>query len=146
MKSQKDLKEIGSKEPKFCWSGPHQTRSVRGLDLGTRPAGAPDWVHCAPNHSIREQCALDNFILKFTGLLLFTIWCATGLVLQWLFSGQRLANITNRSGGARSWSDARQFKETHQSYHGLGHTYVLWQSVGLIKCSRYAWCTENGFL
>jgi hypothetical protein len=34
----------------FCWfglhqTGPvvHQTRSVRGLDLGARSAGAPDW-------------------------------------------------------------------------------------------------------
>jgi hypothetical protein len=41
-KGQKDLKKIGSKEPMFCWSGSHQTGSVWGLDLGARPAGAPD--------------------------------------------------------------------------------------------------------
>ena len=82
------MDKADSKEPKDYWYRPHQTGlvvhqtgSMSGLDLGAREAGASDWVHGAPDHSIGEQHALRNFILKFTGPLLFTVWCAAGPLL-----------------------------------------------------------------
>jgi hypothetical protein len=79
---------------------------MSGLDLGAREAGASDWVHGAPDHSIGEQHALRNFILKFTGPLLFMIRCATRLLLQWLLLAQRLADVTNQSSGTQNRIDA----------------------------------------
>jgi hypothetical protein len=98
----------------------HRAGFVRGLELGIRPAGALDWSEVHWTASIREQCALGDFILKFTGPLLFTVRCATEPLLQRLFPVQQLADVTERSGGAQTRSSACQINERCQSDPRLG--------------------------
>jgi hypothetical protein len=76
--------------------------SVRGLDLVARLASAMDrpWVHWTT--VVREQCTLGNCILKFTGPLLFMVLCAVRPLLQRLSQAQRLADVIDRSRGART--------------------------------------------
>jgi hypothetical protein len=83
----------------MCWSGPHQTGPVMhrtgpvgDLDLGARQAGASDqsWVHGTT--FVCEQCALENLIIKFTGTLLFMVWCAAEPLQRSGADGHQLAN------------------------------------------------------
>jgi hypothetical protein len=82
-----------------------------GLDLGVRPTRALIGSVVHRTTSYVNNALSEILFLKFTRPLLFTVRCATEPLLQRLSLVQQLADVTNRSGGARTRFGARQFKE-----------------------------------
>jgi hypothetical protein len=108
-------------------SGDAPDRVRGGLDLGAKQTGAPNRSGVHWTASIREQFALRNLIIKFTGPLLFTVRCASNNFFNGYLGYQRLADVTGQPG-------AIQLKKGANQIPNWGHTDLVQWCTGPIQC------------